>query len=93
MECQRLTAVGHWLRGNAEADRAANSVLSAVDGRQQQWQRYRHFAHTFRNFCGAIGPLLHERQEKLQVRPQLHHTEAVMEEPDWPFHFEGRTLE
>eukprot|EP00971_Amphidinium_carterae_P287051 5698227-Amphidinium_carterae.2 len=82
--------------GNAEADRAANSVFGAANGKQQQWQWYRRFAHTFRNFLnflGAIGPSLHERQEKLQVRPQLHQAEEVLEELDWPFPFEGYTLE
>eukprot|EP00971_Amphidinium_carterae_P174118 3451367-Amphidinium_carterae.1 len=39
------------------------------------------------------GPALCERQEKLQVRPRLHHEDAPSEEMEWPFLFEGHTLE
>eukprot|EP00971_Amphidinium_carterae_P049806 981837-Amphidinium_carterae.1 len=57
--------------GNDRADKAANEVLAAVDGRQDLWNRYRAFASKFRTLLGLIGPTLSERKEKLLVRPQL----------------------
>eukprot|EP00971_Amphidinium_carterae_P144888 2870856-Amphidinium_carterae.1 len=39
-----------------------------------------------------VGPVLGERQEKLQVRPHIQAVENAPEELDWPFLFEGHTL-
>eukprot|EP00971_Amphidinium_carterae_P134393 2663031-Amphidinium_carterae.1 len=93
-----LTAAQHGVseldrRGNAQADHAAQHVLPGVDCKQETWKRYRLFACVFRNFFGAIGPALCERQEKLQVRPRLPHEDAPIEEMEWPFLFMGHTLE
>eukprot|EP00971_Amphidinium_carterae_P199467 3958548-Amphidinium_carterae.1 len=51
--------------GKAKADEAAQQTLGAVDRRQALWRRFSHYASAFRNFIGAIGPSLSERQEKL----------------------------
>eukprot|EP00971_Amphidinium_carterae_P157423 3120805-Amphidinium_carterae.1 len=79
--------------GNEQADGAAQQTLGAVDRKQGLWRSYRHYACAFRNFLGAIGPSLNERQEKLQVRPRLVQEEAPLAEMEWPFPFEGDALE
>eukprot|EP00971_Amphidinium_carterae_P235155 4666248-Amphidinium_carterae.1 len=60
---------------------------------QKLWTVFRSFAGTFRSFLGMVGPVLGERQEKLQVRPHFHVDVEPPEELDWPLHFEGHTLE
>eukprot|EP00971_Amphidinium_carterae_P228288 4528193-Amphidinium_carterae.1 len=82
-------------RGNDRADKAANEVLAAFNGRQAKWIRYRAFASQFRTFLGLIGPTLSERiaKEKLLVRPQLPCEESQVDDLEWPFDFEGHTLE
>eukprot|EP00971_Amphidinium_carterae_P252756 5018207-Amphidinium_carterae.1 len=79
-----------WVKAHTDGRIAALHGVWLIELRSKCWV----LSTADRPSGGATArPSLSERQEKLQVRPQLAQEEAPLEEMEWPFLLKGHTLE